>query len=169
MGTLSQMLLKTLEWWSILLKVLEVHMTLVDKVVFNKNWWLGSDAIPFQFLQYPHNTWIWVGLNWKFMYFSMGSLLDKCHRGLGRKLPPMTAGHKKKGDLNRLCSPRLAICHYWGAQLIGEVPVLEYVSERLWLMIRIQSMIIQGSLPLTDGCKCCGIRVRPLQSVKLFE
>ena len=39
----------------------------------------GCDTIPI--LLYPHNTWIWVGLNWKFMYLSMGSLLDKCHRG----------------------------------------------------------------------------------------
>ena len=46
--------------------------------------------------------------------------------------------------LKRLCSPRLAVCHYWGAQLIGEVLILEYVIERLWLMIRILSMIIQG-------------------------
>ena len=39
----------------------------------------GCDTIPI--LQYNHNTCIWVGLNWKLMYFSMGSLLDKCHRG----------------------------------------------------------------------------------------
>ena len=32
----------------------------------------GCDTIPI--LRYPHNTWIWVGLNWKFMYHSMGSL-----------------------------------------------------------------------------------------------
>ena len=32
----------------------------------------GCDTIPI--LQYNHNTWIWVGLNWKLMYLSMGSL-----------------------------------------------------------------------------------------------
>ena len=46
---LSQMTMKTLEWWVILLKVLKVIWLLNDKVTFNKNWWLDSDAIPFQF------------------------------------------------------------------------------------------------------------------------
>ena len=100
----------------------------------------GCDSIPI--LLYPHNTWQWVGLNWKFMYLSMGSLLDKCHRGLCRKLPP--DGCVSSSYLKCLCSPRLAVGHYWGAQLIGEVPVLGYVIKRLWLMIRILSMIIQG-------------------------
>ena len=42
-------------------------------VIFDKTD-IGLDAIPFQYLEYPHNTWLWVGLNWKFMHLSMGSL-----------------------------------------------------------------------------------------------
>ena len=40
--------------------------------------------------------------------------------------------------------PRIADGYHWEAKLMGEVPILGYVSERLWLMIRILSMIIQG-------------------------
>ena len=40
--------------------------------------------------------------------------------------------------------PRIADRHHWEAKLMGEVPILGYVIERLWLMIRILSMIIQG-------------------------
>ena len=43
-----------------------------------------------------------------------------------------------------LCSPRLAVGHYWGDQLIGEVPILGFVSKRFRLIIRILRMIIQG-------------------------
>ena len=42
-------------------------------VIFDKTWcWLECDTFPI--LKYPHNTWLWVGLNWKFMRLSMGSL-----------------------------------------------------------------------------------------------
>src|SRR5215203_4464940 len=51
----------------------------------------------------------------------------------------------------------------------GEVPVLGYVGERLWLVVRTRSVVNQGQLTLTDYCKCCGTSVRPLQSVELFE
>jgi hypothetical protein len=51
----------------------------------------------------------------------------------------------------------------------GEVPILEFVNERLWLMICILSMINQGQLPLTDGCNSCGTSVQPLQSVKPIQ
>ena len=50
----------------------------------------------------------------------------------------------------------------------GEVPILGYVSERLWLMIRVLSYDYSG-LSLTDVVKCCGTSVQPLQSVNLFE
>ena len=43
--------------------------------------WIKTDgweyAIPFQLLPYNHNTRIWVGLNWKFICLSMGSLTWK--------------------------------------------------------------------------------------------
>ena len=64
--------------------------------------------------------------------------------------------------------PRMADRYHWEAKLMGEVPILGYVIERLWLMIRILSMIIQG-YPLTGVIKSCGTTVQPLQSVKLFE
>ena len=60
--------------------------------------------------------------------------------------------------------PRMADRHHWEAKLMGEVPILGYVIERLWLMIRILSTIIQGYL-----IKSCGTSVQPLHSVKLFE
>ena len=42
-------------------------------VIFDKTWcWFGCDTFPI--FEYPHNTWLWVGLNWKFMHLSMGSL-----------------------------------------------------------------------------------------------
>ena len=101
----------------------------------------GCDTIPA--LAYPHNTWNWVGLNWKFMYLSMGSLWTSVI-GVTSKAASGKIGCVSKSYLKRLCSPRLTVGHYWGAQLIGEVPILEYVIERLWLMIRILSMLIQG-------------------------
>ena len=45
------------------------------------------------------------------------------------------------------------------------MPILGYVSERLWLMIRVLSYDYSG-LSLTDVIKCCGTSVQPLQSVK---
>ena len=64
---------ETLEWWSIPLNDFEGEYDQEKMVIFDKTD-IGLDAIPFQYLEYPHNTWLWVGLNWKFMYFSMGSL-----------------------------------------------------------------------------------------------
>ena len=89
----------------------------------------------------------------------MGSLLDKC---LG-VTPKAAHGCVSSSYLNRLCSPRLAVGHYWGAQLIGEVPILEYVSERLWLMIR-QDVNPDGWMQMlwyksTTSAECKTIRV----------
>ena len=62
----------------------------------------------------------------------------------------------------------MAVCHYWEAKLIGEVPILGCVIERLWLIIRIQCMVNQGIIP--DGCiKCCGESVPPLQRVETIR
>ena len=77
------------------------------------------------------------------MYLSMGSLWTSAI-GVTPKAASVTKEMKGRSYLNRLCSPRLAVCHYWGAQLIGEVPVLGYIIERLRLIIRIPCMIIQG-------------------------
>jgi hypothetical protein len=46
----------------------------------------------------------------------------------------------------------------------GEVPILEYVNERLGLVVRVLRTINQGQLPLTNYCNCCGTSVQPLQS-----
>ena len=61
--------------------------------------------------------------------------------------------------------PRLADCYHWEAKLMGEVPILGYVSERLWLMIRVLCYD-DSRLSSTDVIKSCGTRVQPLQSVK---
>ena len=64
--------------------------------------------------------------------------------------------------------PGMADGHGWEAKLIGEVPILGCVIERLGLIIRILSMVNSGFVP--DGCiECCGESVQSLQSVKLFE
>jgi hypothetical protein len=58
--------------------------------------------------------------------------------------------------------------HGWEAKLIGEMPILGCVIERLGLIIRILSMVNSRVIP--DGCiECCGESVQSLQSVKLFE
>ena len=113
-------------------------------------WWLcqklmvgfGCDIFPI--LQYNHNTWIWVGLNWKFMYLSMGSLLDKCHRGYAKNCLRFKIISNERVTLTAYAVPGLAVCQDWEATLIGEVPILGYVIERFRLIIRIPSMIIQG-------------------------
>ena len=46
--------------------------------------------------------------------------------------------------LSTYAVPRMADGHGWEAKLIGEVPILGCVIERLRLIIRIQSMMIQG-------------------------
>ena len=104
----------------------------------------GCDTIPI--LLYPHNTWQWVGLNWKFMYFSMGSLWTSVI-GVMPRLPPWKVKWRENevNDLPKPCAvPRMAVCHHLEAKLMGEVPILGYVIERLWLIIRILNMIIQG-------------------------
>ena len=47
----------------------------------------------------------------------------------------------------------------------GEVPILEYVNERLGLVVRVLRTINQGQLPLTNYCNCCGTSVQPLRSL----
>ena len=47
----------------------------------------------------------------------------------------------------------------------GEVLILAYISERLWLMIRVLCYDDSG-LSSMDVIKSCGTRVQPLQSVK---
>ena len=47
----------------------------------------GCDTIPI--LQYNHNTWwFWVGLNWKLMCLSTGSLWTSANEVTPEKLPP---------------------------------------------------------------------------------
>ena len=95
-----------------------------DLVNFYKTWWLGSDAIPFQFYKYPHNTWIWVRLSWKLMYFSMGSLWTSV---IGVMLEAASVLVKwcemTWNEVNvrpKPCAvPRLTVCLHWEAKLMG--------------------------------------------------
>ena len=64
--------------------------------------------------------------------------------------------------------PRRADCHHREAKLIGEVPILGYVIERLMVDDPHTEYDYSG-LSLTDVIKSCGTSVQPLQSVKLFE
>ena len=146
------MTLKTLEWWVILLKVLKVNMTVEWKGDFDKNWWLSSDAIPFQFLPYPHNTWQWVGLNCKFMYFSMGSLWTSVIRVMPRLPPGKVKWREKEMNVRpKPCAvPGMADRHHWEAKLMGEVPILGYVSERLMVDDPHTELWLFRVIP--DGC-----------------
>ena len=55
----------------------------------------------------------------------------------------------------------MTISHGWEAKLIGEVPILGRVIERLGLIIHILSMVNSGFVP--DGCiECCVESVPPL-------
>ena len=119
-------------------KILKVNMTWMT-------WWIwqklmigfGCDTIPI--LEYPHNTWLWVGLNWKFMYFSMGSLWTNVI-GVMPRLPPLKV---KWREMRRMSGPSPVQFPGWQFGITGrpsswgEVPILGYVSERLWLMIRV--------------------------------
>ena len=74
----------------------------------------------------------WVTLSRKFICISMGSLAGEVW-----------------GEATSWCVftyevPRMADGHGWEAKLIAEVLILECVKERLWLIIRILSMMIQG-------------------------
>jgi len=69
--------------------------------------------------------------------------------------------------LEHLCSSQDDGCHGWEAKLIGEVPILGCVIDRLWLIIRVQCMMNQR---YPDGCiKCCGESVPPLQRVETIR
>ena len=137
---------------------------------YKKHWWLGSDAIPFQFYKYPHNTWIWVRLSWKLMYFSMGSLWTSV---IGVMLEAASVLVKwcemTWNEVNvrpKPCAvPGLTAVFTGRPSSWGEVPILGYVNERLWLVVRALSAINQGQLPLTNYCNCCGTSVQPLQSL----
>ena len=162
------MTLKTLEWWVILLKDFEgKYDWWMTWWILQKHWGLGSDAIPFQFYKYPHNTWIWVRLSWKLMYFSMGSLWTSVI-GVMPRLPPYWWSDVKWREMRWMSGPSPVQFPGWPRVFTGrpsswgEVPILGYVSERLWLMIRVLSYNYSG-LSLTDVIKCCGTSVQPLR------
>ena len=64
--------------------------------------------------------------------------------------------------------PRMADIHHKEAKLMGEVPILGYVSERL-MVDDPHTEYDDSGLSLTDVIKSCGTSVQPRQSVKLFE
>ena len=96
----------------------------------------GCDTIPA--LPYNHNTLIWVGLNWKVIYFSMGVFLHVLARWSWGCLRPWMYYP------NTYAVPRMTGFDITGrSRSWAEVPILGCVIERLWLIIRILSMIIQ--------------------------
>ena len=74
---------------------------------------------------------IWVGLDWKFIYLSMGSLGAKVW------------AEATLWRLSTCAVPKMTVGHGWEAKLTGEVLILGRVIERLGLIIRILSMVIQ--------------------------
>ena len=161
---LVKMPMKTLEWWVILLKCFYMCSWTQDDFDDEnvKAWALALyktdgflDAIPFQFYRTTTIPKNWVGLDWKLIYLSMGSL---------------TAKVWDEAILWRLSTcavPKMTVGHGWEAKLTGEVPILGRVIERLGLIILILSMVNSGFVP--DGCiECCGESVQSLQSVKLL-
>ena len=108
----------------------------------------------------------WVGLNWKFTYLSMGSLWTSA-MGVTPRLPQWKMKWSERVTWNAYAVPGMAVCHYWEAKLIGEVPILGCVIERLWLIIPIQCML---NWVYPDGCiKCCGESVPPLQRIETIR
>ena len=61
----------------------------------------------------------------------------------------------------------MAVCHYWEAKLIGEVPILGYVIERLMVDYPHTKYDYSGQ-SLTDVSNVVE-SVQPLEGVKLFE
>ena len=100
-------IMKTLEWWSHSIEMFcHVFLNMIWcrwivkawALSLLKNWWLfGCDTIPT--LPYNHDTRIWVGLNWNFIYLSISSLTAKvwAEATLWRlstyAVPKMTVGH----------------------------------------------------------------------------
>ena len=162
---LVTMIMKTLEWWVILLKCFDMCFRTPDDFDDEnvEAWALALyktdgclDAIPFQFYRITTIPKNWVGLDWKFTYLSMGSLAAKVwvEATLWR--------------LSTCAIPKMTIGHGWEAKLTGEVLILRSVIERLGLIIHIVSMVNSKFVP--DGCiEYCGESVQSLQSVKLFE
>jgi hypothetical protein len=155
-------------------KILKVNMTCEWLGEFYENWWLGSDAIPFQFESTPTIPNMGKGLT-RNLCALVWVPSKQASSGLGWKLPLQQKKWCDMTWMRWMSGPSPVQFPGWQSVFTGrpsswgEVPILEYVSERLWLVVRIRSMINQGQLTLTDYCKCCGTSVRPLQSVELFE
>ena len=146
------------------MNILKVNMTTQMK------WWIwqklmvgfGCDTIPI--LQCNHNTWIWVGLNWKFMYLSMGSLWTSA---IG-VMPKAASVEKWMSYLKCLCSSRN-----------GGLPLLGGQTHRRGAYTRVCNWKVSVDYPhtkydysglsLTDVSNVVVKSVPPLQSVKLFE
>ena len=95
--------MKTFEWWFHSNENFEGEYDQpYDMVIFDKNWWLGSDAIPFQFDStptIPESGWGLTGNLCTLVWVPS----EQVSSGLRQKLPP-----PKMKYLKRLCSPRLA-------------------------------------------------------------
>ena len=140
------MVMKTLEWWVILLKCFDMcSWTPDDFDDENVEAWALAlyktdgclDAIPFQFYRTTTIPEDWVGLDWKLIYLSISSLTAKVW------------AEATLWRLSTYAVPKMTVGHGWEAKLTGEVLILGRVIERLGLIIRILSMVNSG-LFLTD-------------------
>ena len=134
------MIMKTLEWWVILLICFDMCSWTPDDLDDEnvEAWALALyktdgclDAIPFQFYRKTTIPEIWVGLDWKFIYLSMGFLTEEVW------------AEATSWWMSTCAVPKMTDGHGWEVKLIGEVPILGCVIERLGLIIRILSMVIQ--------------------------
>jgi len=89
----------------------------------------GCDTISI--LPYNHNTRIWVGLDWKFIYLSMGSLATEVW------------AESTSWWLSTCAVPKMTDGYGWETKLTVKVPILGCAIERLGLIIRILSMMDQ--------------------------
>ena len=117
-----------------------------------KNWWLiGCDTIPI--FEYPHNTWLWVGLSWKFMCLSMGSLWTHV---IGVMLEAASVVEKwcelKVNCTAKPCAvPGLTVGFHREAKLMGRgayTRVCKWKVNGWWSAYWVT--IIRGFIP--DGC-----------------
>ena len=138
-------------------------------VIFDKQWcWFECDTFPI--IKYPHNTWLWVGLNWKFIHLSMGSLWTHV---IGVTLEAASVVEKwceiEVNCTAKPCAvPRLTVGLHWEAKLMGRGAHTRICKWKV--MVDDPRTVLRwfGVIP-TDEIKCCGTSVQPLQSVNLFE
>ena len=122
-----------------------------DMVNFDKtDGWFECDTFPI--FEYPHNTLLWVGLNWKFMHLSMGSLWTSII-GVMPRLPPLKVIWCEMRWIFRpkpCAVPRLTVCLHWEAKLMGRGT---YTRVCKWkVMVDDPSTELRWFRVIPDGC-----------------